>query len=69
MKITCIIEDSQANVTSVIIDDASEHIIAQPFPRSDIRTIGVHVAQLAGYTVDCDTLELIPIHADDDSKT
>jgi hypothetical protein len=62
MKITCIIEDSQANVTSVIIDDASEHIIAQPFPRSDIRTIGVHVAQLA-------TLELIPIHADDDSKT
>lgn len=69
MKITCIVEDSQANVTSVIIDDATEHIIANPFPRADIKTLGVHVAELQGYTVNCETLELIRINADDASKT
>jgi len=61
MKITAIIEDAQGNVVSVIIDDAKEHAIANPFPRSQLADIGAHVAQLEGYRLDIATLELSPI--------
>ena len=63
MKITAIIEDTKANVVGVVIDDATEYTMTTSFPRDQIGTIGTHVAELAGYTVDCDTLELTPLHA------
>lgn len=68
MTITAIIEDSKANVVSVVIDDFTTHAISKPFPRRRMADIGTHVAELAGYTVDCDTLELTPIHASDASQ-
>lgn len=63
MNITAIIEDSRACVVAVVIDDHREHRIDEPIPRSELRNIGSHIAELAGYTVDCDTLELTPIDA------
>lgn len=63
MTITAIIEDSCAFVVAVVIDDHREHRIDEPIPRSELRDIGSHIAELAGYTVDCDTLQLTPINA------
>ena len=61
MKITAIIEDSEANVVSVVIDDSTTHPISTPFPRRQLADIGAHVAQLEGYRLDIATLELSPI--------
>lgn len=61
MKITAIVEDPQAHVVSVVIDDAQEHVIANPFPRSQLADVGAHVAALEGYRLDIATLELSPI--------
>lgn len=63
MKITAIVEDPAGLVTAVVVDDINEHAIAPPIPREDLAIVGQHVAELAGYTVDCDTLELTPIDA------
>lgn len=63
MKISAIVEDSAGMVTAVVVDDMTEHPIAPPIPREDLAIVGQHVAELAGYTVDCDTLELTPIDA------
>lgn len=63
MKITAIVEDPAGLVTAVVVDDITEHPIAPPIPREDLAIVGHHVAELSGYVVDCDTLELTPIHA------
>ena len=63
MKITAIVEDPAGLVTAVLVDDIIEHPIAPPIPRADLAMVGQHVAELAGYTVNCDTLELTPIDA------
>ena len=63
MKITAIVEDPAGLVTAVVVDDITEHPIAPPIPREDLAIVGQNVAELSGYVVDCDTLELKPIHA------
>ena len=63
MKITAIIEDNSGMVVAVVVDDITEHPIAPPIPLEDLAIVGQHVAALSGYVVDCDTLELTPIHA------
>ena len=68
MKITAIIEDNSGMVVAVVVDDVTEHAISPAIPRSELLDVGQHVAQLAGYTLDCDTFELNPIDATN-SKT
>lgn len=63
MKITCIIENQVGVVIEVVIDDMHRHAIEPGIPRSELAVIGQSVAELHGYIVDCDTLELMPIHA------
>lgn len=63
MKITAIVEDPAGSVTGVVVDDITEHPIVPPIPRADLAIVGKHVAELSGYYVDCDTLNLTPIHA------
>lgn len=63
MKITAIVEDTQGMVVSVVVDDLTDHAISPAIPRSELMDVGQHVAQLAGYTLDCDTFELTPIDA------
>lgn len=63
MTIYAIVEDTAGMVTAVVVDDMTEHPIAPPIPREDLGIVGQHVAELSGYTVDCDTLELTPIDA------
>lgn len=50
-------------VVSVVVDDLTEHAISPAIRRSELLDVGQHVAQLAGYTLDCDTFELTPIDA------
>jgi hypothetical protein len=63
LKITAIVEDPAGLVTAVVVDDITEHPIVPTIPRADLAMVGQHVAELSGYVVDCDTLELTPIHA------
>jgi hypothetical protein len=63
VKITAIVEDPAGLVTAVLVDDIIEHPIAPPIPREDLAIVGQHVAEMSGYVVDCDTLEIKPIHA------
>jgi hypothetical protein len=63
VTITAIVENPSGWVTAVVVDDITEHPIAPPIPREDLGIVGQHVAELSGYTVDCDTLELTPIDA------
>lgn len=63
MKISAIIEDTSGQVLAVVLDERTEHKIDPPIPRAELAMVGQHVAELAGYTVDCDTLELTPIDA------
>lgn len=50
-------------VVSVVVDDLTEHAIDPAIRRSELLDVGQHVAQLAGYTLDCDTFQLTPIDA------
>jgi hypothetical protein len=50
-------------VTAVVVDDVTQYPIDPSIPRADLGIVGQHVAELAGYTVDCDTLEVTPIDA------
>lgn len=68
MKITAIVEDNAGLVTAVVVDDMTQYIIDPAISRQDLMIVGKSVAELAGYTVNCDTLELTPIHASDASQ-
>lgn len=63
MKITAIIEDTHGMVVAVVVNDLTEHGISPAIPRSELMALGKHVAELAGYDLNCETFELTPINA------
>lgn len=56
-------------VVSVVVDDVTEHPISPSIPRSELMAVGKHVAELAGYSLNCETFELTPINATNPAQT
>lgn len=68
MKITSIVEDAHGNAVEIVIDDTRTYVLTPPVPREDLADAAASIAELAGFSVDCETLELTPLHASDAAK-
>lgn len=61
MKITAIVEDPHGNAVEIVIDDTRTYVLTPPVPRADLADAAASIAEMAGYRLDCHTLELWPI--------
>ena len=69
MRITAIVEDPHGHAVEIVIDDTRTYVLTPSVPRAELADVAASIAELAGYRLDCHTLELTPLHASDAAQT